>query len=153
MNWVAVYPEIALLALTCIVALADLWVRDEEKLVTYCLAQGSLFLVALAQLWYVYAGTTVYAMQRMVVADPMGHLLALFATLAMMATLVYARSYAAGQPNHLASSAFIVPSDLNASIAALIAASRSGSDLRTARPYSSLVSRNGVSFAPPCTLM
>ena len=97
MNWVAVYPEIALLALTCIVALADLWVRDEEKLVTYCLAQGSLFLVALAQLWYLYAGTTVYAMQRMVVADPMGHLLALFATLAMMATLVYARSYAAGR--------------------------------------------------------
>ena len=34
-------------------------------------------------------------MQRMVVADPMGHLLGLFATLAMMATLVYARPYAA----------------------------------------------------------
>ena len=34
-------------------------------------------------------------MQRMVVADPMGHLLGLFATLAMMVTLVYARPYAA----------------------------------------------------------
>ena len=31
----------------------------------------------------------------MVVADPMGHLLGLFATLAMMVTLVYARPYAA----------------------------------------------------------
>jgi NADH-quinone oxidoreductase subunit N len=34
-------------------------------------------------------------MERMVVADPMGHLLGLFATLAVMVTLVYARPYAA----------------------------------------------------------
>ena len=36
-------------------------------------------------------------MQRMVVADPMGHLLGLFATLAVMTTLVYARPYAASR--------------------------------------------------------
>ena len=94
MNWKAIYPEIALLLMACIVALADLWVRDKERLVTYCLAQASLFVVALLQLWFFYDGFTLYAMQRMVVADPMGHLLGLFATLAMMTTLVYARSYA-----------------------------------------------------------
>ena len=49
------------------------------------------------QLWYFYEGATYYAMQRMVVADPMGHLLGLFATLAMMTTLVYARPYAAAR--------------------------------------------------------
>ena len=51
--------------------------------------------VALLQLWYFDDGFTLYAMQRMVVADLMGHLLGLFATLAMMVTLVYARPYAA----------------------------------------------------------
>jgi len=97
MNWLAVYPEVLLLVMTCVVALIDLWVEDEERLVTYCVAQGSLFAVALLQLWFFYDGFTLYAMQRMVVADPMGHLLGLFATLAMMTTLVYSRPYAASR--------------------------------------------------------
>jgi NADH-quinone oxidoreductase subunit N len=96
-NWQAVFPEIALLAMACVVALVDLWVKDKERLFTYSLAQGSLFVIALIQLWYFYAGFTLYAMQRMVVADPMGHLLGLFATLATMVTLVYARPYAASR--------------------------------------------------------
>ncbi len=97
MNWLAVVPEIVLLVLTCVVALADLWVTSRDRLVTYSLAQVSLFVIALLQLWYFYDGATLYAMQRMVVADPMGHLLGLFATLAMMVTLVYARPYAAAR--------------------------------------------------------
>ncbi len=95
MNWQAVYPEILLLAMACLVALVDLWVKDPKRLVTYWLTQGSLFLLALLQLRYFADGFTLYAMQRMVVTDPMGHLLGLFATLAMMVTLVYARPYAA----------------------------------------------------------
>ena len=66
-----------------------------DRIVTYWLTQASLFAVAALQLWFFYDGFTLYAMQRMVVADPMGHLLGLFATLAMMVTLVYARPYAA----------------------------------------------------------
>ena len=97
MNWQAVYPEILLLAAACLVALVDLWVKDPKRLVTYWLTQGSLFLLALLQLQYFRDGFTLYAMQRMVVADPMGHLLGLFATLAMMVTLVYARPYAASR--------------------------------------------------------
>jgi len=100
MNWQAVYPilpEITLLTLACVVALSDLWVPGKDRIVTYCLAQASLTIVALMQLWYFWGGATYYAMQRMVVADPMGHLLGLFATIAMMATLVYARPYAANR--------------------------------------------------------
>ena len=97
MNWQAVYPEIVLLAMACVVALVDLWVPGKDRIVTYCLAQASLFVVAGLQLWFFYAGFTLYSMQRMVVADPMGHLLGLFATLAMMVTLVYARPYAASR--------------------------------------------------------
>ena len=95
MNWQAVYPEIVLLTMTCVVALVDLWAPGRDRIVTYCLTQASLFVVAALQLWFFYSGFTLYAMQRMVVADPMGHLLGLFATLAMMVTLVYARPYAA----------------------------------------------------------
>jgi len=89
-----VLPEIALLVMACIVALADLWVPGKDRIVTYCIAQASLGAIALGQLWYFYEGATYYAMERMVVADPMGHLLGLFATLAMMTTLVYTRPYA-----------------------------------------------------------
>ena len=97
MNWQAVYPvlpEIALLVMACVVAMTDLWVPGKDRIVTYCIAQASLGVIALGQLWFFYEGATYYAMQRMVVADPMGHLLGLFATLAMMTTLVYTRSYA-----------------------------------------------------------
>jgi NADH-quinone oxidoreductase subunit N len=95
MNWQAVYPEIVLLTMTCVVAMVDLWAPGRDRIVTYWVAQTSLFAVAAIQLWFFYDGFTLYAMQRMVVADPMGHLLGLFATLAMMVTLVYARPYAA----------------------------------------------------------
>ncbi|MEO7055585.1 MAG: NADH-quinone oxidoreductase subunit NuoN [Caldimonas sp.] len=97
MNWQAVYPEIALLAMACIVALVDLWWPGRDRIVTYCLTQSSLAIVAALQLWFFYDGFTLYSMQRMVVADPMGHLLGLFATLATMVTLVYARPYAASR--------------------------------------------------------
>ena len=97
MNWQAVYPEIALLAMACIVALVDLWWPGRDRIVTYCLTQSSLAVVAALQLWFFFDGFTLYSMQRMVVADPMGHLLGLFATLATMVTLVYARPYAASR--------------------------------------------------------
>ena len=94
MNWLAVYPEIALLAMACVVALVDLWFGDARRLPTYVLAQLSLAGVAALQLGYFNQGFTLYAMQRMVVADPMGHLLGLFSTIAVMVSLVYARPYA-----------------------------------------------------------
>ncbi len=93
----AISGEIALLVLACGVALVDLWKPGKDRIVTYALTQISLFVVALIQLWLYDQGQTVYAMHRMVVADPMGHLLGVFATLATMATLVHARAYAAGR--------------------------------------------------------
>jgi NADH-quinone oxidoreductase subunit N len=95
MNWSAVGPEIVLLAMACVVAMVDLWVTHPRRLPTYLLTQASLAGVALMHLWAFNDGATVYAMQHMVVADPMGHLLGLFATIAVMVSLVYARPYAA----------------------------------------------------------
>ncbi len=95
MNWPAIYPEIVLLACALVIALVDLWVEHARRLPTYLLTQAALAVVAVMHLLAFNAGDTVYAMQRMVVADPMGHLLGLFSTLAVMVTLVYARPYAA----------------------------------------------------------
>jgi NADH-quinone oxidoreductase subunit N len=95
MNWLAIYPEILLLAMGCVVALVDLWVTDEQRRPTYWLTQLTLVVVGGMHFAYFNAGVTTYAMQGMVVADPMGHLLAGFACLATLITLVYARPYAA----------------------------------------------------------
>ena len=97
MNWQAVRPEIVLLAMACIVAMVDLWVTDPRRTPTYWLTQVSLAVVAAMHLAAFNAGDTVYAMQRMVVADPMGHLLNFFATIAVIVSLVYARPYSASR--------------------------------------------------------
>jgi len=95
MNWLAVSPEIVLLAAALLVAMVDLWVTHPRRTPSYLLAQVSLAVVALMH-WQLFdAGNTVYAMQGMVVADPMGHLLGFFATVAVMVSLAYARPYAA----------------------------------------------------------
>jgi NADH-quinone oxidoreductase subunit N len=95
MNWPAIYPELVLLGCALVVAMVDLWSEHPKRLPTYLLTQASLAVVAVMHLLAFNAGDTVYAMQRMVVADPMGHLLGLFSTLAVMVTLVYSRPYAA----------------------------------------------------------
>jgi NADH-quinone oxidoreductase subunit N len=95
MNWPAIYPELVLLVCALVVAMVDLWVADPRRLPTYLMTQASLALVALLHLQAFIDGNTVYAMQRMVVSDPMGHLLGVFASIAVMVTLVYARPYAA----------------------------------------------------------
>jgi NADH-quinone oxidoreductase subunit N len=95
MNWLAVAPEILLLVMTCVIALVDLWVTHPRRTPTYLLAQASIAAVGLIHLARFDAGHTQYAMQGMVVADPMGHLLGFFAALAAMIALAYSRPYAA----------------------------------------------------------
>ncbi len=94
-NASALAPLTLLLVLACVVALADLFVTDPRRRLTYVLTQLSLAVVGLMSLWYFNNGFTSYAMQRTIVADPMGHLLGFFAVIATMVTLAYARSYAA----------------------------------------------------------
>ncbi|ALT77096.1 MULTISPECIES: NADH-quinone oxidoreductase subunit NuoN [unclassified Roseateles] len=97
MNWLAVYPEIILLVMTCVIAIVDLFVTDSQRRPTYWLTQLTVAVVGTMHLSYFSAGDTVYAMQGMVVSDPMGHLLAFFACVATIVTLVYARPYAASR--------------------------------------------------------
>jgi NADH-quinone oxidoreductase subunit N len=93
MNWAAVTPEIVLLTMACVIALADLFVEDEQRAPTFWLTQASLAAVALLHLARLGSAQSVYAMQGMIVSDPLGHLLAFFATIAVMITIAYARAY------------------------------------------------------------
>ena len=97
MNWLVVYPEALLLVMACAVALVDLFVTDPQRRPTFWLVQISLGAVAALYWAYFDGGATVYGMQRMMVGDPMGHLLAFFATVAVMVTLAYAQPYIASR--------------------------------------------------------
>lgn len=97
MNWLAVSPEIVLLVMACVVALVDLFVTDPKRTATYLLTLLTLGVVGLMHLSQFGDGETHYVMNRMVVTDPMGHLLAFFGALAVLVTLVYAQTYAASR--------------------------------------------------------
>ncbi len=95
MNWLSIYPELVLLTMACVVTLLDLFVTDPAHKPTYVVTQLTLAVVAAMHFADFNAGLTVYGMDRMVVSDPLGHLLGFFACLAVMAVLVYSRAYAA----------------------------------------------------------
>src|ERR1700742_4032561 len=88
-----IYPEIFLLIAASIVTLLGVGGSEARQKTTYIVAQVFLAVVALMHLSELERGQTVYAMQRMVVIDPLGHLLALAATLATMITLGFSRPY------------------------------------------------------------
>lgn len=93
-SWLAIYPEIVLLVMACVIALVDLGVSSPRRTGTYVLAMLSLGVVAVLQALYAASGNTFYGFGNMVVSDAMGNWLKCFATVAMMVTLVYGRPYA-----------------------------------------------------------
>ena len=94
-SWMTIYPEIVLLVMACVIALADLLVKSPKRTATYALTLLSLGGVAWLHAMSADAGQTLYGFGRLVVSDPMGHWLKCFATISVMVTLVYSRPYAA----------------------------------------------------------
>lgn len=94
LSLITVLPEIILLVMACVIALADLRVTSPLRSVTHVLTLVTLGVVALMLAVTASTGVTQYAFSNMVVSDSMGNWLKCFATLAVMATLVYGRSYA-----------------------------------------------------------
>ena len=94
-SWLAIYPEILLLVMACVIALVDLGVKSPRRTGTYVLTLLTLGVVAVLQGMYASSGNTFYGWGNMVVSDAMGNWLKCFATVAMMITLVYGRPYAA----------------------------------------------------------
>ena len=94
-SWLAIYPEIVLLAMACVIMLVDLGVHSPRRTGTYVLTMLTLAVVAVLQGVYASSGNTFYGFGNMVGSDAMGNWLKCFATVAVMVTLVYGRPYAA----------------------------------------------------------
>ena len=94
-SWLAIYPEIILLVMACVIALVDLGVKSARRTGTYVLTMLTLLVVAVMQGMYASSGNTFYGWGNMVVSDAMGNWLKCFATIAVMITMVYGRPYAA----------------------------------------------------------
>jgi NADH-quinone oxidoreductase subunit N len=95
LSWIAVYPEIILAVMACVIALVDLGVKSRMRTLTYVLTLLTLGVVAVLQALYASGSATTYGFGNMVVSDPMGNWLKCFATVAVMVSLVYGRPYAA----------------------------------------------------------
>ena len=90
LSWIAIYPEVVLLVMACIIALVDLSSTSVQRTRTYVLTLLTLAVVAVLTGIAANDGKTVYGFGGMVVSDPMGNWLKCFATVALMVTLVYA---------------------------------------------------------------
>jgi NADH-quinone oxidoreductase subunit N len=93
-SWIAIYPEIVLLVMACVILLVDLFVKSPRRTPTYVLTLATLGVVAFFHGAYATGESTLYGFGNMVVSDAMGHWLKCFATIAMGVTLVYGRPYA-----------------------------------------------------------
>jgi len=94
LNFLAALPEIVLLVATCVLLVADLFVPDTRRNVTYVLTLAILVLTGAVCWWLLSSGIVTYAFGGMYVTDPMANLLKLVAIIAVALVLVYAQSYA-----------------------------------------------------------
>ena len=95
LSWIAVFPEIFLLVMACVIALVDLGVTSRHRTLTYALTLGTLATVGTLEALYAVGGQTFYGFGNMVVSDPLSGWLKCFSCLTVMITLVYGRPYAA----------------------------------------------------------
>lgn len=94
LSWIAIYPEIILLSMGCVILLVDLWVKSPMRTLTYVVTLVTLAVVAALEAAYASGGQTFYGFGKMVVVDPMGSWLKCFSCIALMVSLVYGRPYA-----------------------------------------------------------
>jgi NADH-quinone oxidoreductase subunit N len=94
MNLSAAAPEIALLVSALGILVADLFISDRQRNITYALAIGALVVVTAICASSLSDDVVVYAFNGMYVADAMTHLLKMVACLLTGLMLVYAQGYA-----------------------------------------------------------
>ena len=90
------YPELFLLFMVCVILLADLFVSDERRIVTYALTQFALA-GAIAITWLTLRIEPAYTFSGMFVDDVMSDVLKLLVYLGVMGILVYSRPYLAAR--------------------------------------------------------
>lgn len=86
------YPELFLLVMACVILIADLFISDDNRIVTYGLTQATLAGCALLT-FFTGNPEPVYTFSGMFVDDLMADALKLLTCLAVITILVYARAY------------------------------------------------------------
>ena len=92
-SWIAIYPEIVLLVMACVIALVDLLDKSQRRMPAYILSVLTLLGVAALTGMYASGGQTIYGFNGLVVSDPMANWLKCFAALAVLVGFVYGRTY------------------------------------------------------------
>ena len=95
LSWIAVYPEIVLLVMACVIALVDLGVKTPGRTLTYLLTLVTLGVVAAMEASYALGGQTFYGFGNMVVVDAMGSWLKCLSSVTLMAAVVQGRAVVA----------------------------------------------------------
>jgi NADH-quinone oxidoreductase subunit N len=90
------YPELFLALMVCVILLADLFVTDDNRLVTYVLTQLALA-GSFAITWSTSSAEAAYTFSNMFVDDLMSDVLKLAVCLSVMAMLAYSRPYIAAR--------------------------------------------------------
>src|SRR3954462_11367907 len=90
------FPELFLLLAVCVILIADLYVKDENRIVTYGLTQAALVgCIFLTWVWSTYE--PVYTFNDMFVDDLMSDVLKLAVLVSVMIVLAYSRPYIAAR--------------------------------------------------------
>ncbi|HET7596645.1 MAG TPA: NADH-quinone oxidoreductase subunit NuoN [Burkholderiales bacterium] len=90
------YPELFLLAMVCVILIADLFIPEARRGITYVLTQLALA-GAIAILWLTLRIEPVYTFSGMFVDDVMSDVLKVLVCLGVMMVLVYSRQYLAAR--------------------------------------------------------
>ena len=90
------YPELFLLAMVCLILIADLFISDERRGISYALTQLALA-GSIAIVWFTARIEPAYTFSGMFVDDVMSDVLKMLLYLAVMVILVYSRAYLAAR--------------------------------------------------------
>ncbi len=94
LNLVPAYPELFLLGAACLILIADLFVSDAKRNVTFYWALIAVIGSGALSVQLLIDGATHYSFGGMYVGDAMSYALKAFAALAVALTLIYSRQYA-----------------------------------------------------------
>ena len=85
-------PELIVLGMAMVILLADLFLKPQNKIILYGLAQAALFVAAYFTISSYQPGVG-YAFSNMFVDDPLAHVLKLMILLGTAVIFVYTRQY------------------------------------------------------------
>ncbi len=93
LNLIPALAEISLAIAIMVILVVGLFVREEEQPLSHWLSLLAIVIAAVVAMSGFGSGGVSYAFNQMFVNDPMAQLLKLFACIATLATLIYARQY------------------------------------------------------------